>query len=42
MAYFYVSWAIAMPDMLPQLNISYEIEYQMAVKMIEEVVAKIK
>lgn len=36
MAYFYVSWAIAMPDMLPQLDMPYEKEYQMAVSMIEE------
>jgi tetratricopeptide (TPR) repeat protein len=30
LAYYYVSWAIAMPDMLAQLQIPYEEEYKLA------------
>ena len=36
MAYFYVSWAMTMPEMLPQLNLPYDKEYEMALKMVDE------
>jgi tetratricopeptide (TPR) repeat protein len=33
LAYYYVSWALVMPDMLDQLNIPYEEEYNLALSM---------
>lgn len=33
LAYYYVSWAITMPDMLSQLQIPFDSEYQMAISM---------
>jgi hypothetical protein len=33
LAYYYVSWAIAIPDMLAQLQLPYEQEYEMALTM---------
>lgn len=33
LAYYYVSWAIAMPDMLSQLQLPFDSEYQMAISM---------
>jgi tetratricopeptide (TPR) repeat protein len=33
LAYYYVSWAIAIPDMLSQLQLPYEEEYEMALTM---------
>lgn len=35
LAYYYVSWAIAIPDMLPQLQLPFDKEYAIAVKMLE-------
>ena len=33
LAYYYVSWALALPDMLPQLQLPFDNEYQMAKKL---------
>ena len=33
LAYFYVSWMLAMPEMVGQLGLNYAKEYQMAIKM---------
>ncbi|MFC5283623.1 tetratricopeptide repeat protein [Pedobacter alpinus] len=33
LAYYYVSWAIAIPEMLAQLQLPYEQEYEMALRM---------
>lgn len=33
LAYYYVSWALAIPEMLPQLQLPYDDEYQLAVSM---------
>jgi hypothetical protein len=33
LAYYYVSWAIAMPDMLSKLQLPFDSEYQMAISM---------
>ncbi len=33
LAYYYVSWALAIPDMLPQLQLPYDNEYKLAVTM---------
>jgi len=36
LAYYYVSWAKAIPDMLGQLQLPYEEEYEMALRMYNE------
>jgi hypothetical protein len=33
LAYYYVSWALALPEMVSQLNLPYEAEYEMALTM---------
>ena len=33
LAYYYVSWSLAIPEMVTQLNLPYEAEYKMALKM---------
>ncbi len=33
LAYYYVSWSIAIPEMVTQLNLPYEAEYKMALSM---------
>jgi hypothetical protein len=33
LAYYYVSWSMAIPEMVSQLNLPYEAEYKMALKM---------
>ena len=33
LAYYYVSWSIAIPEMVSQLNLPYEAEYKMAKSM---------
>lgn len=33
LAYYYVSWSLAIPEMLSQLNLPYEAEYKMALTM---------
>ena len=33
LAYYYVSWALAIPEMVPQLNLPYEAEYKIALTM---------
>ena len=33
LAYYYVSWALAIPEMVSQLNLPYEAEYKMALAM---------
>ncbi len=33
LAYYYVSWSLAIPEMVSQLNLPYEAEYKMALKM---------
>ncbi len=33
LAYYYVSWAIAIPEMLANLEMPYDREYQMALKI---------
>jgi tetratricopeptide (TPR) repeat protein len=33
LAYYYVSWALALPEMVSQLNLPYEAEYKMALTM---------
>ncbi|MFN0048086.1 MAG: tetratricopeptide repeat protein [Cytophagales bacterium] len=33
LAYYYVSWALAIPEMLPQLKLPYEEEYNLALTM---------
>jgi Tfp pilus assembly protein PilF len=33
LAYYYVSWALAMPEMLPELGLNYEKEYEMAINL---------
>jgi len=33
LAYYYVSWAVALPDMVSQLQLPYEQEYKMAVSL---------
>jgi len=33
LAYYYVSWAIAMPEMLPQLQMPFDSEYELAKEM---------
>ena len=30
LAYYYVSWSLAIPEMVSQLNLPYEAEYKMA------------
>ena len=35
LGYYYVSWAIAIPEMLKQLQLPYDSEYEMAKKMFE-------
>lgn len=35
LAYYYVSWSIAIPEMLSQLNLPYDKEYEMAKQMFE-------
>lgn len=36
LAWFYVSWAIAMPDAVDSLGLKFENEYKMALKMVKE------
>ncbi len=36
LAYYYVSWALAVPDMLDSLNLPYEKEYEMAKQLFGE------
>jgi nitrogen fixation protein len=33
LAYYYVSWSLAIPEMVSQLNLPYEAEYKMALTM---------
>jgi hypothetical protein len=33
LAYYYVSWSMAIPEMVSQLNLPYEAEYKMALTM---------
>jgi hypothetical protein len=33
LAYYYVSWALAIPEMLSQLQLPYDKEYELAVKL---------
>jgi len=33
LAWYYISWSIAMPDMVGQLGLNYEKEYEMAKQM---------
>ncbi|MFN5576949.1 MAG: hypothetical protein ACK5BH_11725, partial [Bacteroidota bacterium] len=33
LAYFYVSWSLAIPELVSQLNLPYETEYKMALAM---------
>ena len=33
LAYYYVSWALALPEMLSQLQLPYDEEYQLALTM---------
>ena len=33
LAYYYVSWAIAMPEMLAQLQLPFDEEYKLALTM---------
>jgi len=33
LAYYYVSWSLAIPEMVSQLNLPYEEEYKMALTM---------
>lgn len=35
LAYYYVSWSIAIPEMLPELNLPYDKEFEMAKQMFE-------
>ncbi|TXD57961.1 hypothetical protein ES044_13685 [Polaribacter sp. IC066] len=35
LAYYYVSWAIAMPDALQQLQLPFEKEYKLATKFLK-------
>jgi hypothetical protein len=35
LAYYYVSWAIAMPEMLPQLQMPFDSEYELAKEMVD-------
>lgn len=35
LAYYYVSWAIAIPEMLPQLQMPFDREYELAKEMVE-------
>jgi hypothetical protein len=35
LAYYYVSWSLAIPEMVSQLNLHYEAEYKMALTMHE-------
>ncbi len=34
LAYYYVSWALALPEMVDQLNLPYEEEYKVALSML--------
>ena len=36
LAYYYVSWALAMPELLGELGLHYEKEYAMAEKLFNE------
>jgi len=36
LAYYYVSWALVIPEMLKELNLPYDDEYKMALKLHEE------
>ncbi len=36
LAYYYVSWAIAIPEMLPELKLPYDGEYQLALSLNQE------
>ncbi|MBN1185443.1 MAG: hypothetical protein JXB49_24370 [Bacteroidales bacterium] len=33
LAYYYVSWSLAMPEMLPQLQLPYDNEYKLALTL---------
>ena len=37
LAYYYVSWAIAIPEMLSQLQMPFDKEYDLAKKMIDSI-----
>ncbi len=36
LAYYYVSWSLAIPEMLKELRLPYDNEYRMALKMLKE------
>lgn len=36
LAYYYVSWALAVPDMLQQLQLPYDAEYALALRMYQQ------
>ncbi|MBK7640806.1 MAG: hypothetical protein IPJ22_12430 [Bacteroidetes bacterium] len=36
LAYYYVSWALALPQQLPELQLPYDKEYEMAKQMVKK------
>ncbi len=36
LAYYYVSWMLSNPEMVPQLQLPYEEEYNLAMKMVKQ------